>query len=107
MLTEQVIQGQRVILGGNGALVASKSQAGAWHVVKRVNGMLVCDCRAAQFRGTCRHIRVVEQLERERVAKRDTAILAGPAIDPPMFTEARKWERPACKTFEELFGQSA
>ena len=102
MLQEETVNGERVILANNGALVASKSQAGSWHVVKRVNGMLVCDCKAAQFRGICRHLRAVEQLE--RAVTRDTAILAGPAIDPPMFAESRKWERPKGKTFEELFG---
>ena len=106
MLHETQYNGEKVILANNGALVASKSQAGAWHVVKRVNGVLGCDCKGYQYRGTCAHLRVVEQLERER-AKRDTAILAGPAVDPPMFAESRKWERPAAKSFEELFGQSA
>ena len=103
MLQEQTVNGEKVILANNGALVASKSQAGTWHVVKRVNGMLGCDCKGYQYRGTCAHLRAVEQLERER-AKRDTAILAGPGIDAPMFAESRKWERPKGRTFEELFG---
>ena len=106
MLTEQVVNGERIILASNGALVASNSQAGSWHVVKVVNGVRTCCCKGYQCRGTCAYLRAVEQLERER-AKRDTAILAGPAVDPPMFTEARKWERPVGKTFEELFGYSA
>ena len=105
MLTEQVIQGERVILATNGALVASKSQAGSWHVVKVVNGERVCDCASFKYRGgICRHVRAIEQLERDRAARRDTAILAGPGIDPPMFAESRRWERPAPKSFEELFG---
>ena len=107
MLTEQTVNGERVILANNGALVASKSQAGSWHVVKVVNGERTCDCKGYQYRGTCAHLRAVEQLERKRVAKRDTAILAGPAIAPPLFPESRKWERPAARSFEELFGQSA
>jgi len=49
--------GDQVIVGGNGALVASKSEPGGWHVVKAG----ACDCLGFQFRGHCRHIAAAVQ----------------------------------------------
>ena len=52
MVKQVEVNGDQVIVGGNGALVASKSEPGGWHVVR--NGG--CDCEGYQYRGRCRHI---------------------------------------------------
>lgn len=46
---------EQIIIGGNGALVASKSEPNAWHVVKSGH----CDCKGYAYRGHCRHVDAV------------------------------------------------
>jgi hypothetical protein len=53
MVQQVAVRDEQVILGGrDGALVASHSQPGVWHVVR--SG--ACDCLGYQHRQTCRHI---------------------------------------------------
>jgi hypothetical protein len=48
MVKEVEVQGEQIIGGGNGGLVASKSRPGAWHCIRVVDGVTTCDCRARQ-----------------------------------------------------------
>ena len=115
--------GEQIILGGNGALVASKSMPGTWYAIRPQSGILTCECRGFTHRGKCRHVEAVKAIIREAESKieqakaatvapvvknlqheRDTAILAGPAIDPPLFPEERSRQAKKMPTFEELFG---
>lgn len=60
MVHQVEVNGEQVIVGGNGYLVASKSEVGGWHVCRRVNGVMTCDCKGYQYRYVCRHVRAVE-----------------------------------------------
>lgn len=62
----------QVIAGGNGALVSSKSEPGAWHIVK--NG--VCDCKGYQYRGRCRHLDAARQADAEARESRLAVVIA-------------------------------
>ena len=55
MVQQIQVKGEQIILGSRGALVASQSQPGGWHVVR--DGQ--CDCRGFQYRGRCRHVTAV------------------------------------------------
>ncbi len=68
MVQQIDVDGEQVILSESGALVASRSEPGGWHVVKDVNGVHQCDCKSFQYRGQCRHVHAVEQIERARAA---------------------------------------
>lgn len=125
MLREVTINSERVIVGNNGALVASKSQPGFWHSVRPWAGELTCDCHGFDNHHKCRHVIVVKAIIADAQATvaaaktptlapvapattnhdRDTAILAGPAIDPPLFSKEQPRQAPKkLPTFEELFG---
>jgi hypothetical protein len=56
--------GETVIVANNGYLVASNSQPGFWHCLRRVDGELRCDCLGYQHSKTrtCRHLRAVAAL---------------------------------------------
>lgn len=62
MVQQIAVNGEQIIPGRSGALVASKSQPGWWHCVKVVDGAHVCDCRGFHHRGTCRHVATVRAL---------------------------------------------
>jgi len=52
--------GEQVILGTNGALVASKSQPGVWYVVR----LGACQCKGFTYRGHCRHVEAIKAWHR-------------------------------------------
>jgi SWIM zinc finger len=56
MVKQLEVNGDQVIIGGNGALVASQSEPGNWHIVRNS----ACDCKGYQYRGYCRHIAAVK-----------------------------------------------
>ena len=55
MVQQITVKGEQIILGRNGALVASQSQPGGWHVVKGDT----CDCKGFAYRHHCRHVAAV------------------------------------------------
>jgi hypothetical protein len=62
MVRQCEVNGDAVIVAGNGYLVASASMPSWWHVCKPVGERMVCDCKSYEYRGTCRHLRAVAAL---------------------------------------------
>ncbi len=57
------VNGEMIIPGTRGALVASRSEPGAWHLVHGGK----CDCLGYEYRGRCRHVAAVDALSSARV----------------------------------------
>jgi hypothetical protein len=73
----------QVILGGNGALVSSRSVPGSWHLVK--GGQ--CDCKGFEFRGKCRHVAaVVDARAQRQVCTSPVFDLAARTLAGPRYT---------------------
>jgi len=56
-LTEQTINGERVLVLADVTLVASCSEPGTWHHVQGGR----CDCKGFTYRGKCRHLGVADE----------------------------------------------
>jgi len=67
MVKQIEVNGEQVILGGNGALVASKSQPGVWYVVRAGQ----CQCKGYQYRSRCRHLDAVKSYSRAHQSQDD------------------------------------
>lgn len=72
MVRQVTIGRDQVILGRDGALVASQSQPGFWHVIR--NGR--CDCTGFAYRGRCRHLSAVAQARNPATQQTPAAALA-------------------------------
>jgi hypothetical protein len=106
MVKQIEVNGEKIIAGGNGALVASKSEPGGWHVVQRGR----CDCKGYQYRGQCRHLVALKTwLTPTPVPDRDIAPLSmGLGTDASglfAVTAHRIVVDPASLTFAALFGE--
>jgi hypothetical protein len=58
---EQMVRPIR--LGTDAWVVASVSQPGAGYQVRRIDGVLKCECVAAQYENPCKHVAAVRLLE--------------------------------------------
>jgi hypothetical protein len=67
MVAQIEIAGEQVLKVKGAVLVASKSQAGGWHDVVDVDGILCCSCEGFKYRGACRHVKAVRELEKAAV----------------------------------------
>jgi hypothetical protein len=79
VIRQQQIDGETVLYFGPAALVASKSEPGAWHSVE--DGR--CTCDGYTYRGTCRHLAVAARAaELDRVNAVAVEAVSAPAPGP-------------------------
>lgn len=74
MLETVRIGEDQVIRLGEVALVSSKSVPGSWHRT----GASACDCKGYLYRGHCRHIAAVRELERAEIR---ASVAASPVLE--------------------------
>lgn len=111
----RVKRGEYTVIKGNGmgALVSSKTVAGAWHVVKAG----ACDCEGYAFRGKCSHLEAVkaaclrEQLTaaqevREQVQAEANELAAKLDALLVKVAEAQEREQAARRELEALTGET-
>ena len=50
--------------------VPSKSKKGEYHLVQEFeDGVLVCDCKAFSFKGSCSHIKIIKHYQLKKYEK--------------------------------------
>lgn len=74
MIATQTVGQDQVIKVGEGALVSSKSEPGSWHKTTATT----CDCLGFSYRGRCRHIAAVRELERAEI---QASVAASPVLE--------------------------
>ncbi len=74
MVQQVEVSGDQVIRLADVALVSSKSAPGSWHTATATS----CDCVGFSFRGRCRHVAAVAELE--RIAAAPPAPTATPTL---------------------------